>query len=90
MSRRLPRNSLNAFSIIIRHRPLIPAATSTLNARGEALVGQIFVLDAPILNGRGRIILGDGSWTVTPDKLWYKVEGSSVDDVRKVVGRKAV
>ncbi|MDP1906785.1 MAG: NfeD family protein [Hyphomicrobium sp.] len=40
-------------------------ATSTLNARGEALVGQIFVLDAPILNGRGRIILGSGSWTVT-------------------------
>ena len=40
-------------------------ATSTLNARGEALVGQIFGLDAPILNGRGRIILGDGSWTVT-------------------------
>jgi len=40
-------------------------ATSTLNARGDALIGQIFVLDAPILNGRGRIILGDGSWTVT-------------------------
>lgn len=43
-------------------------ATSTLNARSEALVGKIIVLDAPILNGRGRVKLGDGSWTVTgPD-----------------------
>jgi membrane protein implicated in regulation of membrane protease activity len=42
--------------------------TSTLNARGEALVGQTFVLDQPILGGRGRIKLGDGSWSVTgPD-----------------------
>jgi membrane protein implicated in regulation of membrane protease activity len=41
---------------------------STLNARGEALVGQTVVLDQPILRGRGRIQLGDGSWTVTgPD-----------------------
>jgi membrane protein implicated in regulation of membrane protease activity len=43
---------------------------STLNARGESLVGQIFVLDQPILNGRGRIKLGDGSWSVTgPDMV---------------------
>ena len=42
----------------------------TLNARGEALVGRTFVLDAPILNGRGRVTLGDGSWTVTgPDMV---------------------
>ena len=44
--------------------------TSTLNARGEALVGRIIVLDQPILNGRGRVILGDGSWSVTgPDMV---------------------
>ena len=48
---------------------------STLNSRGEALVGQVFVLDAPILNGRGRIILGDGSWTVTGADM---VKGSRV------------
>jgi membrane protein implicated in regulation of membrane protease activity len=42
----------------------------TLNARGEALVGQVFVLDQPILAGRGRIKLGDGSWIVTgPDMV---------------------
>lgn len=42
----------------------------TLNARGESLVGQVFVLDQPILAGRGRIKLGDGSWSVTgPDMV---------------------
>jgi len=50
-------------------RGLLPRA-STLNARGEALVGQTFVLDQPILGGRGRIKLGDGSWSVTgPDMV---------------------
>jgi inner membrane protein len=45
-------------------------ADPTLNARGEALVGQVFVLDQPILAGRGRIKLGDGSWIVTgPDMV---------------------
>ena len=45
-------------------------ADATLNARGEALVGQIFVLDQPILAGRGRVKLGDGSWIVTgPDMV---------------------
>ena len=45
-------------------------ANATLNARGEALVGREFVLDQPILAGRGRIKLGDGSWIVTgPDMV---------------------
>jgi membrane protein implicated in regulation of membrane protease activity len=43
---------------------------ASLNARGEALVGRIFVLDKPILGGHGRIKLGDGSWSVTgPDMV---------------------
>jgi len=45
-------------------------ADSTLNARSEALVGKVFVLDQPILAGRGRVQLGDGSWIVTgPDMV---------------------
>ncbi|HEY4166661.1 MAG TPA: NfeD family protein [Reyranella sp.] len=45
-------------------------ADATLNARGEALVGREFFLDQPILAGRGRIRLGDGSWIVTgPDMV---------------------
>ena len=43
-------------------------APNTINARGDSLVGRTIVLDQPILNGRGRVVLGDGSWTVTgPD-----------------------
>ena len=45
-------------------------AASTLNARGDALVGKVFILDSPILGGRGRAKLGDGSWIVTgPDMV---------------------
>ena len=51
-------------------RGLQPGTASVLNARGEALVGKVFVLDQPILAGRGRIKLGDGSWIVTgPDMV---------------------
>jgi inner membrane protein len=50
----------------LQHR----TANETLNSRGEALVGKVFVLDQPILAGRGRIKLGDGSWIVTgPDMV---------------------
>ena len=56
-----------------------PAAN--LNARGQALVGKIFVLDQPILAGRGRVTLGDGSWIVTgPDMVaGAKVRVAAVD-----------
>jgi len=44
----------------LQHRSSEP----NLNARGNAMVGKTFVLDQPILAGRGRIVLGDGSWNV--------------------------
>jgi len=52
-----------------------------LNARGQSLVGKIFVLDQPILAGRGRVTLGDGSWIVTgPDMVaGAKVRVAAVD-----------
>ena len=61
--------------------------TSTLNARGEALVGRVIVLDEPILNGRGRVILGDGSWSVTgPDMVkGAKVRVKSVNGTELTV-----
>jgi membrane protein implicated in regulation of membrane protease activity len=43
---------------------------ATINARGDSMIGKTIVLDAPILNGRGRVKVGDGSWTVTgPDMV---------------------
>ena len=54
---------------------------TNLNARGQALVGKTFVLDQPILAGRGRVTLGDGSWIVTgPDMVaGAKVRVAAVD-----------
>jgi membrane protein implicated in regulation of membrane protease activity len=44
------------------------AGESSLNVRAGALVGRTFVLDQPLLRGRGRVKLGDGSWSITgPD-----------------------
>jgi len=37
---------------------------TSLNRRGEALVGRIFTLDAPIVDGAGRIRVDDSSWRV--------------------------
>lgn len=54
----------------LRRLQHIDAPPNSLNARGDALVGQTIVLDSPILNGRGRVTLGDGSWSVTgPDMV---------------------
>ena len=52
-----------------------------LNARGNSLIGKIVVLDQPILGGRGRVKMGDGSWTVTgPDMAaGAKVRVAAVD-----------
>jgi membrane protein implicated in regulation of membrane protease activity len=44
------------------------ADRSALNRRGEALVGQTFRLDAPIVGGEGRLRIGDSFWRVVgPD-----------------------
>jgi inner membrane protein len=41
-----------------------------LNARGQSIVGRTIVLDQPLLGGRGRVKLGDGSWSITgPDMV---------------------
>jgi len=56
-------------------------AGTNLNARAHALIGKTFVLDQPILAGRGRATLGDGSWIVTgPDMVaGAKVRVAAVD-----------
>jgi inner membrane protein len=35
-----------------------------LNQRGAALVGQTFILDAPIIRGEGRVKVADSSWRI--------------------------
>jgi membrane protein implicated in regulation of membrane protease activity len=48
--------------------PAVHRDTSTLNRRGEALVGRRFKLETPLARGEGRIRVDDSSWRVTgPD-----------------------
>lgn len=45
-------------------KPAIPLA----NQRGKQYIGRIFTLTAPIINGRGRVRIGDNIWLVAgPD-----------------------
>ncbi len=38
--------------------------TLHLNRRAEQYIGTVHVLETPIVNGRGRAIVGDSHWTV--------------------------
>jgi len=49
-----------------------------LNRRGEKLVGQRFVVVEPIVNGRGKVRVGDGAWLAEGPDL---VAGSEVEVV---------
>jgi membrane protein implicated in regulation of membrane protease activity len=40
-----------------------------LNRRAEQFVGKVFVLESAIVNGSGRIKVGDALWTVTGPEL---------------------
>ena len=54
----------------LRRLQSVDGPPNTLNARGDAMIGRTFVLDSPILNGRGRVNLGDGSWSISgPDMV---------------------
>ena len=40
-----------------------------LNRRGEQLVGQVFLLDQAIVDGRGRLKIGDAFWVAEGPEL---------------------
>lgn len=63
---------LSVFSIVLwRHYYLknpIKSDQPTLNRRGEQYLGRVVTLQAPIVDGVGKIRLDDSSWKVTgPD-----------------------
>jgi inner membrane protein len=37
---------------------------NTLNRRGSEYIGRIFTLERPIINGIGKVNIGDGSWLI--------------------------
>ena len=62
---------LGVLSVILvlkyRKPPAFDHATK-LNKRGQDYVGRVFDLQAPIKNGKGKLIIGDTPWTVNgPD-----------------------
>jgi membrane protein implicated in regulation of membrane protease activity len=64
---------------ITHDRATDEGARPTLNRRGHALVGQVFILESPIASGCGRIRVDDSSWRVVgPDAP----SGASVRVVR--------
>jgi inner membrane protein len=62
-----------------------------LNRRSEALVGQVFTLDRPIVNGSGTVRIGDTVWRVTgPDSpAGHRVKVTRVDGATLFVERAA-
>ena len=57
----LGRMIMARFTSVATDKPL-------LNERAQALVGRQFVLDEPIVNGRGRVKVNDSYWRVSgPD-----------------------
>ncbi|PZO09369.1 MAG: hypothetical protein DCF27_05520 [Lysobacteraceae bacterium] len=46
-----------------------PSDQPLLNRRGEQLVGQVYALDQAIVDGRGRVKIGDAFWTAEGEDL---------------------
>ena len=52
----------------LRSRNLDESEEEGLNERGGQLIGKIAVLSDPIINGTGRVKIGDTTWRVTGDE----------------------
>jgi inner membrane protein len=52
-----------------QRRPLMASDQPLLNRRGAQLVGQVHVLERAIVDGRGRLKIGDSFWSVTGPEL---------------------
>jgi inner membrane protein len=74
--------------LFVRPRVKFPEGeSSNLNRRMYDYVGRSYVLDEPIVNGRGKVRIDDTLWTVSGTDLgkgeWIKV--TAVDGTRLVV-----
>lgn len=49
---------------VARQKP----ADAQLNQRGKQLVGRVFMLESPLINGHGHVRVGDSSWPVVADE----------------------
>ncbi len=67
--------SVLAGRALTRRRGDEPDAAHGLNDRGRQLIGKVFRLEATMMDGEGRIRVGDSSWRVTGPEL---LAGSAV------------
>ncbi|HRC27101.1 MAG TPA: NfeD family protein [Alphaproteobacteria bacterium] len=51
-----------------RARPMSPTDEPVLNRRGTGYLGRRFTLDAPIVNGFGKIKVDDTTWKIACDR----------------------
>lgn len=51
------------------HKHPIGSDRPLLNRRADQYIGRVFVLDAPIVNGRGKIRVDDSSWRVEGEDM---------------------
>ena len=61
--------SITAVRLWLKRNP-IHSDRPLLNKRGEELIGRVFTVERPIVNGSGRVRVGESSW---------KVEGPDCD-----------
>ncbi len=57
---------------------MVNAATRTMMNNAGVSAGTQFIID------RLTLIPADGSYTITPNKVWYNADGAPIDDVRKL------
>lgn len=55
--------SITAARLWLRRNP-IRSDQPLLNLRGSELVGKVFVVESPIINGSGRVRVGESNWKV--------------------------
>lgn len=65
------------------HKKPMTSDQPTLNRRSEQYIGRIFTLETDIVNGRGKVKVGDTLWRVLGDDMAVgtKVKVTSVDGV---------
>lgn len=75
-------SSLVLYRLYLKGNP-IETDAPTLNRRGEQYIDQIFVLEEPIVNGHGKIRIGDSMWKVKGKDLerGNKVKVTGIDGI---------
>lgn len=60
-------SSIFIWQLHLRRRPT-HTADPLLNRRGHQYIGRVFTLDAPVINGHGKIRVDDSTWKVLVDQ----------------------